>query len=924
MKKSSTKTADTTDIEPRYFRYWGKARKETEEGALCHLLPYHCLDVAAVGQVLLEQHARLRKSLAALMGLNEKDIIHWLPFLLSLHDIGKFSASFQNLRPDLLDAMQQRQWPRSDSPRHDSLGYLLWCKHLKDHFRQIGLLPPQRTSGLRADNTAAGLEYWIQAVTGHHGAPPQRDAVKGRLDDFFKKQDVEAANVFTADIARLLLPPAAEFPRPDIETCRTSSWWLAGFAVLCDWLGSNRDYFPFDETIQSLETYRDIAKERAAAAISDTELLPATTAEAMSLKALFAWETNTPTPLQAHCEQLELQHNPQLFILEDVTGAGKTEAAMMLAHRLMAAGNAQGIYFGLPTMATANAMYDRMANVYQRLFQSGTKPSLILAHGARDLSAHFRQAIMPATEKKAEKGTESYGDETEPANNHCSSWLADNRKKALLAEVGVGTIDQALMAILPARHQSLRLLGLLGKLLVVDEVHACDAYMNRLLCSLLRAHAASGGSAILLSATLPARQRQQLVDAFTKGAGCDKHPLRKTGTDDYPLFTHAHTSGFDETRLATRDSVRRAVKVDMVHSTEEAESRLAEAVATGQCVCWIHNTVGDARESFMRLRQRYPEWDIDLFHARYAMQDRLDIEQRIVNRFGPKSTADERRGQVLIATQVVEQSLDLDFDLLITDLAPVDLIIQRAGRLHRHQRGERGDPVLVINGPDPTADISATWFTDYAKGGSYIYSHHGQIWLTASLLKQQGGFHMPEDARRLIEGVYDSEEYPPALLEISLEAEGHASASGSLGTLNTLNIENGYSGEDENRWWDEAKTPTRLAEVDTTTVYLARWSGESLEPWINEGDHRWSRSAVQIRRDLVTAEAPAGSITAEVIEACRERLPAKGKWGVLLPVMAVDDCCWKGFALNKEGAKMTFYYDPKQGLMREEERVQGN
>jgi CRISPR-associated endonuclease/helicase Cas3 len=330
--------------------------------------------------------------------------------------------------------------------------------------------------------------------------------------------------------------------------------------------------------------------------------------------------------------------------------------------------------------------------------------------------------------------------------------------------------------------------------------------------------------------------------------------------------------------------------------------------------------VGDARDSFARLRNLHPDWSVDLFHARYAMQDRLDIERDIVDRFGPKGNEDERRGQVLIATQVVEQSLDLDFDLLVTDLAPIDLIIQRAGRLHRHRRGDRGEPVLVVNGPDPDGEISATWFKDYLKGASYVYPHHGQIWRTAHLLKKRGGFHMPEDARGLIEGVYASAEYPSALNDVSMEAEGRASASGSLGALNTLNIENGYSGEDENRWWDETKTPTRLAEVETTTVYLARWNGKTLEPWINKIDHPWPRSAVQMRSDLIANEAPAEYITAEMIEACREGLPAKGKWGVLLPLVAVEDGSWKGSALNKEGVKMTFYYDAKQGMMKEDER----
>ncbi len=912
-----------TDKKARYFRYWGKARKTDEDGAPYHLLPFHCLDVAAVGVVLLRRHHHLRESLVRLTGLEAVELLDWLPFFLTLHDIGKFSASFQNLRPDLFGALQQRDRACSDSPRHDNLGFMLWQDHLRKRFRQLGLLSKQRSGGLLTGNLPTGLEYWMQAMIGHHGVPPKPE---GMCRDYFEPQDVDAAREFVADVASLLLPPATPFPQPALEISQTASWWLAGFAVLCDWLGSNTDYFPFTDSTQSLPDYWQIALSRAETAISATELLPSQVAGSMSFQDLFsptATSIFTPTPLQAYCEQLPLPAGPQLFILEDVTGAGKTEAALMLVHRMMAAGNSQGFYFGLPTMATANAMYDRMAKVYQRLFQGDIKPSLVLAHGARDLSANFRQAIMSSVTAITTTEKSDYGDNTETAGSHCGAWLADNRKKALLAEVGVGTIDQALMAILPSRHQSLRLLGLLGKLLVVDEVHACDDYMNRLLRDLLQAHAASGGSAILLSATLPTKQRQQLVNAFAKGAGWANRELNKTGEDDYPLFTRVHSENLDETTVATRDSVRRKVRVEMVHGLADVENRLVAAVNTGQCACWIRNTVGDARESFDHLRAQHPDWPIDLFHARYAMQDRLDIENRIVKRFGPKSTADERRGQVLIATQVVEQSLDLDFDLLITDLAPVDLIIQRAGRLHRHQRGERGEPVLVVNGPDPGGDVSANWFKDYLKGTSYVYPHHGQIWRTAHLLKKRGGFRMPDDARRLIEGVYACTEYPPALDAASMEAEGRASASGSLGALNTLNIADGYNGEDENRWWDETKTPTRLAEVETTTVYLARWNGKNLEPWINEIDHAWPRSAVQMRCDLIASEAATENITAEIIETCRERLPAKGKWGVLLPLVAVDDGLWKGMALSKDGATMAFYYSPEIGLMKEEEEVQG-
>ncbi|WP_238947405.1 hypothetical protein [Vandammella animalimorsus] len=167
-----------------------------------------------------------------------------------------------------------------------------------------------------------------------------------------------------------------------------------------------------------------------------------------------------------------------MFVLEDVTGAGKTEAALMLTQRLMQAGRADGLYFALPSMATANQMYQRVGQVYRRLYTDEAAPSLVLAHGARQLLADFRDSVLQPREQ-AEDGR--YAPDERSASLQCNAWLADHRKKALLAEVGVGTLDQALLAVLPARHQSLRLLGLCGKVLLIDEVHAYAPYMMALL-----------------------------------------------------------------------------------------------------------------------------------------------------------------------------------------------------------------------------------------------------------------------------------------------------------------------------------------------------------------------------------------------------------------------------------------------------------
>ena len=217
-----------------------------------------------------------------------------------------------------------------------------------------------------------------------------------------------------------------------------------------------------------------------------------------------------------------LNSKPQLFILEDVTGAGKTEAALVLTHRLLSAGLADGLYVALPTMATANAMYQRLGEVYRRFYENSALPSLILAHGARDLSDAFRKSVMLSENEAADLNYEDGHKEQDQelsATAYCNAWLADNRKTALLAVVCVFTLYQALLAVLPARHQSLRLLGLGRKVLLVDEVHAYDSYMQRLLDALLEMHARQGGSVILLSATLPQTMREKLVAAFHRGIG---------------------------------------------------------------------------------------------------------------------------------------------------------------------------------------------------------------------------------------------------------------------------------------------------------------------------------------------------------------------------------------------------------------------
>ncbi|WP_338018845.1 CRISPR-associated helicase Cas3' [Halorhodospira halochloris] len=320
--------------------------------------------------------------------------------------------------------------------------------------------------------------------------------------------------------------------------------------------------------------------------------------------------------------------------------------ALTLAHRLLAAGHGNGVYFALPTQATSNAMYTRVGAVYRDFYSRDSQPSLVLAHGARQLRDDFTRSILPEMAPDT-----PYTLDDEGGLAQCSQWLADSRKKALLADVGVGTVDQALLGVLPRRHQSLRLLGLARKVLVVDEVHAYDTYTGTLLERLLEAHARHGGSAILLSATIPQSMRRRFLEAWQRGR--EGGQALQPASEAFPLATHLYSEGLDETPVAARTSSERDLPVDFVHSEEEALSRVVEAARSGRCACWIRNTVDDAIGAYQALRESLPEPDKALlFHARFTMGDRQRIENDALRLFGKESGNAERAGRVLIATQV--------------------------------------------------------------------------------------------------------------------------------------------------------------------------------------------------------------------------------------------------------------------------------
>lgn len=846
-----------------YYRYWGKAKPlisgDSQAVASCHLLPFHSLDVAAVGFYLLSPEMARNQALAKSLDVTPSQLQSLFTFALALHDLGKFARAFQGLAKPEHERLVIPSPRIGYSVRHDTLGMLFWKQAVLPKLNKIG--PWYWPEGVVFSRYARrALESLLGVAFGHHGKPVGSGSES--IDKHALHEDQEAAWEFSTAVSDLLQPewPVQCMNRPEWgQRLKQVSWHLAGQAVLADWLGSNQEAFPYQSEAENLADYwHNKALPNAKFLLQNLGFtISLTPAPFEGVERFFGF---TPTPLQLWAQNVVLADSPQLFILEDVTGAGKTEAALTLAHRLLERRQVGGVYFGLPTMATSNAMYTRISDVYRRWFASDTTPNLVLAHGARQLNEQFGATIVPQQSRDA-----SYGPGEGSASAICNQWFADSRKKALLADVGVGTIDQVLMGVLPFRHQSLRLVGLANKVLIVDEIHACDDYMLTLLTAVLEAHVQQGGSAVLLTATLPLQMRKQLVAAWQRGLA-ETSPA-SLNVEAFPLATHVSQGRLVEQSVATRKSVAREVLVEQVSDEEVVVSALVEAAQQGQCACWIRNTVDDAIAAIETLAQRVLEPEkLLLFHSRFAMADRQSIEGSALEFFGKDSCGEDRAGRILVATQVVEQSLDLDFDVMISDLAPIDLLIQRAGRLHRHSRdttGNRQDagderpvPVLKVFAPDLTPTPDKNWIKGFLPGTAAVYRNHGQLWLTLNSLINQGALRMPEQARLLIESVYggDAEDsIPNGLMDSHFAQEGERQSQAAMGRFNKLNFDQGYvPASATSGWQEEIDIGTRLTDEPSVTVILVRLNEDRTEllPWVDASRHPWEMSQLTVRKSL--------------------------------------------------------------------------
>jgi CRISPR-associated endonuclease/helicase Cas3 len=531
-------------------------------------------------------------------------------------------------------------------------------------------------------------------------------------------------------------------------------------------------------------------------------------------------------------------------------------------------------------MATTNPMYERFTNIYKLFYSEDSNPSLVLAHSGNRLFEAFNNSIYKDV---------SVSNSDETASAQCNSFFADNRKKALLADVGVGTIDQVVMSILPTKHQAIRMFGLSRNILIVDEVHTYDPYMNALLCKTLKLHASNGGSAILLSATLPINIKQQFVDSFRAGLGVDSVSLCDKS---YPLFTYVDKSSVKEVPIVS-GSKQKKIDIEFVSDLSKIEEKIIGAAHEGKCVCWIRNTVDDATEAYKRICDVIGFDKTYLSHAHFMMGDRQTIESDIIARFGKTSSIDVRRGRVVIATQILEQSLDIDFDYMVSDLAPIDVLIQRFGRLQRHERPEYGirTPLFTIFSPEITDEPSDDWYRDFLpKAARYIYPCHGKLWLTARILNERKSILIPDDLRLLIEYVYGdqaNDSIPESLKKHEDRANRIMDRQLSDACITSLNLTKGYSHASSGytaKWYNNDKlAPTRYGE-DTILVRFVKLECGKLTSFYPDEQHQWELSQASISTRQIASVQITDKNLNDAVTRLKAEMRDKGKFAEIIPL----------------------------------------
>lgn len=816
--------------------FWGKLSREGEPQ--WHPLASHCADVAACCERLL-QVSLLRRRLAAWGeqdDLDESQIAR-LAVLAAFHDLGKFNYGFQNKAQD----------GRPFKHGHvDEILALFGGQYARLQQSLMQAIPVEELARWAPDDGAFKL---LVAAIGHHGRPGSFSSMRlnpaawtpGRWGDPF------AAISDLHQATRRWFPAAYEAGASELPATPAFQHGFAGLVMLADWLGSDTAFFPYSEADEV--DRMPVARQQAVLATRAIGIDATGYRDALgpAVPPFSAVSPFPPHPAQQATLDLPIDPAGSLTVLEAETGSGKTEAALARFIRLFHAGQVDGLYFALPTRTAATQLHRRVLDAVKLAFPEAERPSVVLA-----VPGYLR---VDDREGRRLPGFEVLWNDDDKAGQRHRGWAAEHPKRYLAGAVVVGTIDQVLLSTLMVSHAHMRATCASRHLLVIDEVHASDHYMTALLEGVLRFHLDAGGHAFLMSATLGSSARGRLLEA--SGRRPELPTLEDAVREPYPLLSHVAKGQPPRFHAVAHAGGRKVVQPQLLSVAGDPEviaSAALEAAAAGACVLVVRNLVRECVATQQALETLATARGLSalLFsvdgviaphHSRYAREDRKRLDAAVEQIFGRNRPSGV--GRVLVATQTVEQSLDIDADLLLTDLCPMDVLLQRIGRLHRHDRprpaGFEHARVCVVV-PEERS-LGQYLHSDGTPRGPHgygtVYEDLRILEATWRQCEREQAFEIPRDNRALVEGAT----HPQALKVIVDELGEPWVSHGNLvlgGMLTKRGLARGYR-IDRKTIFDEdgvrfpsadevGKVTTRLGEDDRLITFETNVSGPFGEP----------------------------------------------------------------------------------------------
>lgn len=724
------------------------AKTSTEERGGWHPLVLHMLDVAACADaVLAREPMPMRERFGQILGMNWDEARSWILIDIACHDLGKACPGFQ-YKWEMAETLLSRTGLRRPAGVDTSINHAFVSQVVLTELLQTRGWP-EGSADLVAD-----------AVGCHHGEranPSAIDYLGGNRKALGDQGWTDARRSLFEALFQVFQP----FAPPTRQTISGPDFMLlSGLASFSDWIGSNENWFPFGmtEDCNDLNTWWSRSREKAEMALTSIGWghRSPLSSEERSFEEVFKL---SPRSLQrAVARAVREVPGPCILLIEAPMGEGKTEAAFYAHMELQRRFSHRGLYVALPTKATGNAMFVRTLKFLESL-RPGRKLDLQLLHGGILLNETFQELRLSSVHNPDGEG-----------NVRAGEWFT-RKKRALLSEYGVGTVDQALLPILPVRHHFVRLWGLANRVVVFDEIHAYDAYTGTLLIHLLRWLLSLGSSVVLLSATLPASVRHKLAQVVGSELPGAEAP--------YPRLSVFRTGTVNQISFEADPNRRWTVRLEGIEpDLGVIRSTLEERLEKGGMGLALMNTVQRAQDLYRcfpdgeplfregwRVGKRLRDGtEVFLFHARFPADRRQRREDEVLTVFGEKGIRDGRK--ILVATQVVEQSLDLDFDLIVTDLAPVDLVLQRAGRLWRHSRADRPvmKPCLLIAGlcgDDPSSFGKPLWWEKVYREDILL-----RTWC---LLRPRHELTLPDEIDGLVQAVYEEQIEVPGFLQERME-----------------------------------------------------------------------------------------------------------------------------------------------------------